>query len=242
MDRTRVDRGFTLVEVMITMVILGAAMAAAVVGLNTATIETALGTADAMVQDATNRFAERLVTELRSASKSSIVIVIGRDDLVTDYGSTGGDGIKFRVPVDPDGDGSVIDPATGKPDYGATLGGLQGKDWSIVYRFVSLGPRMKEAEVGVDLNVDMDTVDEFDRGYFERVVVDSGLNAVRPPRRIGARWYLHGDGDNDGIAEPIFLRQLDGTIRIDLWAVQLVGRNNAPARAHVITSVLPYNQ
>lgn len=242
MDRVSVDRGFTLVEVMITMVILGAAMSVAIVALNTATVETSLGTADAVLQNAANMFAERLATELRSASRSRISFETNGAPTV-DYG----DCIRFQVPVDPDGDGSVINPTTGSPEYGATLGGLHTAGSDIVYRFAAnqvggADEVLNEATLGVDLNGDGDQIDAFTRGHFTRTAPDAG--GADRTRAISDRWLIFGDGDNDGIEEPIFQRLANGTIRIDLWAVQVVpvGGTRIPVRSRVTTSVLPYNQ
>ncbi len=243
MDRVPMNRGFTLVEVMITMGILGAAMGVAVMALNTATVETALGTADVVVQNQTNRFAEELATELRSASRSSISYEM-QGASTADYG----DCIKFQVPVDPDGDGSVIDPATGSPEYGATLGMLHTAGSDIVYRFVAnqvdgADEVLDEAVLGVDINNDGDQVDVFTRGCFTRTTLDSA--GADRTRKISGRWFISGDGDNDGIVDSIFQQPPEGgTIVIDLWAVQLVrsGQNRIPARAHVTTSVVPQNQ
>jgi prepilin-type N-terminal cleavage/methylation domain-containing protein len=233
-------RGFTLVEVMITMVILGAAMAVALAAVNTASVETSLGTADAVVQDAANALAETLVAELRGASRTSVTYE--SDGTPTaDYG----DCIRFRVPVDPDGDGSVINADTGQPEYGATLGMLHTADSDIVYRFVAnqvggVDEMLTESTLAADVNNDGDRFDVFARGHFTRTAPDAG--GVNQTRGTGGRWFVVGDGDNDGVEEPIFQQQADGTIVINLLAVQLVGRNRIPARARVTTSVHPLNE
>ncbi len=242
MDRVPMNRGFTLVEVMITMGILGAAMGVAVMALNTATVETALGTADVVVQTQTNRFAEELTTELRSASRSSISYE------TNGVSTTGyGDCIKFQVPVDLDGDGSVFDATTGSPEYGATLG-YRHRAGDIVYRFVANqvdgdDEVLNETALGVDINNDSDQADVFTRGRFTRMTLDA-VGAAQT-RNISGRWFISGDLDNNDMGpDPIFERQTDGTITVNLWAVQLVrsGQSRIPARAHVTTSVLPQNQ
>ena len=239
-DRTSTRKGFTLVEVMITTVILGTAMAVALAAVNTASVETSIGTADAVVQDAVNTLAETLVMELRSASGGSASFE--SDGTPTaDYG----DCIRFQVPVDPDGDGSVIHADTGQPEYGATLGMLHTAGVDIVYRFaanqVSGGDEvLTEAALGVDINNDGDRIDVFTRGQFTRTAPDA--DGIDQARATGGRWFLFGDGDNDGVEEPVFQQQADGTITIDLLAVQLVGRNKIPVRARVTAAVAPHNQ
>lgn len=240
MDRAPKDRGFTLVEVMTTMVILGAAMMVAMAALNTATIETSMGTAEAVVQDGTNMFARKLALELRNASRSRIKYEMDAAPTI-DYG----DCIRFQVPVDSDGDGSVIDPATGRPEYGATLGMLHTAGSDIVYRFAANQVAgddevLNEANLGVDLNNDGDWTDVFTRGHFTRTA--PGAGGVDQIRKASDRWFISGDHDGDGVVDPIFQQQADGTITIDLWAVQMVGRNKIPARAHVTATVFPYNR
>lgn len=227
-DQGFTTQGFTLIEVMMTTAIMAVAMGGALLLVDTASKETAIGTAEAVVQNAVNTFAEKLTLELRNARRSSVTYPDGTS-------------IRFQVPVDPDGDGSVFNTTTQVFEYGATLGMLHTAGGYIEYRFQAnqvggVDDELNEADVGVDINIDGDQTDVFKRGFFTRAAPDTGGTSLA--RGISDRSFIVGDWDGDGIDDPVFQPgPSTGTVSINLRAVHLVGRERTPVRAQVSTAV-----
>ncbi|MHC5055695.1 MAG: prepilin-type N-terminal cleavage/methylation domain-containing protein [Planctomycetota bacterium] len=235
-------RAFTMIEVMVVVAILGIVMGMTVIALNSASAETSMSTTEGALQNSTNQFMERLLADLRSASRASIAI------------DSDGAGISFQVPVDATGPYGVPDGLTdfhpdGKPVYGATFGRRGTPDlnpddgvWDpvIAYRFrQNEGDVLDEPALGIDVNGDLDETDSFRRGRITRAAPDS--NGVTAARATSDRWFLYGDEDGDGVVEPIFRREADGRIRIRLLAADVMERQETPIRSLVTTWVEPYN-
>lgn len=237
-DRKLASRAFTMIELMMVVSILGIVMGMTMITLNSAGNETAMSTMDGAIQETTNQFAQRLVTELRNAKLGAPADADGVRV------SVDGSEIRFRVPVDEDSDGSVDLDAGGNAIFGATLGRVHTADVDIVYRFranqVDGGDEvLDEAALGADLNGDGDELDSFKRGLFTRTAPDN--SGFELPRAASDRWFLYGDEDGDGIEEPVFERAADGTITIRLLAGEFMVRLKTPIRALVTTSVRPFN-
>jgi prepilin-type N-terminal cleavage/methylation domain-containing protein len=239
-DRKPASRAFTLLELMMVISILGVVMGMTVIALNSAGAETSMSTMAGAMQETTNQFAQRLVSELRNASRASIAFESNGVE-TADHG----DCIKFRVPVDEDTDGSVDLDAGGKAIFGATLCRTHTADADIVYRFRTnqvggADEILDEAALGIDVNGDGDELDSFKRGQFTRTAPDSS-GGVPKPRATSDRWFLYGDEDGNGIEEPVFELAADGTIMIRLLAADVMVRLKTPVLALVTTSVRPYN-
>jgi type II secretory pathway pseudopilin PulG len=222
-----------MIEVMVVVAILGIVMGMTVIALNSASAETSMSTTEGALQNSTNQFMERLLTDLRSASRASITI------------DSDGAGISFRVPVDATGPAGVPDgltdlDASGSPVFGATLGKAHTAGEPIVFRFLpNEGDELDEAELGIDVNGDLDETDSFQRGRFTRAAPDA--NGVTAARATSDRWFLYGDENGDGIVEPIFTKAA-GTITIRLMAADVMERQETPVRSLVTTRVTLVNR
>ena len=238
MNRAPNSRAFTLLEMMIVVAIMSVVMGMTVIALNTASVETSMNMMEGALQETSNQFAQRLVMELRNASRATVK-----------YESNGagtadhGDCIKFQVPVDVDSDGS-IDLNAGNAVFGATLGRAHTAGVDIVYEFRAnqvdgADEVIDEVALGVDVNGDGDELDSFKRGLFTRTAPDS--NNVSFARLTSDRWFLYGDEDGDAVEEPVFEQAADGTITIRLLAGTVMERQETPIRALVTTTVRPFN-
>jgi prepilin-type N-terminal cleavage/methylation domain-containing protein len=238
-DRKPASRAFTLIEIMIVLSILGIVMGMTVVTLNSAGVETSMSTMDGALQNTTNGFAQRFVSEFRNASRATVGFE-SNGVATADHG----DCIKFRVPVDEDLDGAIDLDAGSNAVFGATLGRTHTAGVDIVYRFRTnqvggVDDILDEAALGVDVNGDGDELDSFKRGLFTRTA--PGSTGASVPRAISDRWFLYGDEDGDGIEEPFFEQAADGTITIRLLAGEVMERLKTPIQVLVTTSVRPFN-
>jgi prepilin-type N-terminal cleavage/methylation domain-containing protein len=232
-NRGSARRAFTMLEVMIVVAILGIVMGMTVIALNSASAETTMSTTEGALQNSTNQFVVRLVTELRGASRATVTV------------DTDGAGISFRVPVDWDDDGDVVDD-DGDPEYGATLGKVHTAGVDIVYRFLpNDGDVLNEAELGVDIDGDPPGdagrgTETFFRGRFTRAAPDD--DGVTSARATSDRWFLLEKLEVGEVPEDvIFEQETDGTITIRLMAADVMERQETPVRSQVTTSVRPYN-
>jgi len=142
-----------------------------------------------------------------------------------------GDSVAYQMPVDPDGDGSMLD-ADGQVQWGTEQDGVAVAGAKVTIRFVA-DRVLSEPALAFDLNRDGDTTDLFDLGHLERVLPDGSIIPLT------GTWILqpnlnHGaDIDGDGVADPIFssdatglktIAALDVTLAVELtqqkWIVQ----------------------
>jgi len=232
-DRAPAGRAFTMLEVMVVVSIMGIVMGFTVIALNSASTETSISTTEGAIQNTTNQFATRLATELRNASRSA-----GGGVRIDATGSE----IRFRVPVDVNQDGMADLDAGGNAVFGGTLGKNQVAGVDIVYNFrpnqVGGGDEtMSEAALGFDISGDNLETGTFKRGFLTRQMEDG----VELPRKASDLWLLFGDEDGDGIEEPLFVQEADGSITIRLWAADILERQQTSVRAFVETRVWPFN-
>jgi len=232
-DRTRTGRAFTMLEVMIVVSIMGVIMGFTVIALNSASTETAINTTEGAIQNTTNQFVTRLATEMRNASRSA-----GGGVRINATGSE----IRFRVPVDVNQDGVADLDAGGNAVFGGTLGRNHVAGVDIVYSFRpnqvgGADETMSEGALGFDISGDNATIGTFKRGFLTRQMEDG----VELPRKESDLWLLFGDEDGDGVEEPLFVQEADGSITIRLWAADILERQQTSVRAFVQTRVWPFN-
>lgn len=232
-DLTRTGRAFTMLEVMIVVSIMGVIMGFTVIALNSAGTETSIDTTEGAIQNTTNQFVTRLSTELQNASRSA-----GGGVRINATGSE----IRFRVPVDVDQDGSADLDGSGNAVFGGTLGRNHVANKDIVYNFrpnqVGGGDEtMSEGSLGFDISGDNATTGTFKRGFLTRQMDDG----VELPRKASDRWLLFGDEDGDGVEEPLFVQEADGSITIRFRAADILERQRTSVRAFVQTRVWPHN-
>lgn len=148
----------------------------------------------------------------------------------------GGSGIRFEVPVDLDGDGTLLD-AAGELEFGFLQGGAP-QQGVIIYRFVQnvrggVPDVLDEAAMNMRLNNDADMTDRFARGYLIRSTqvlpggpeVVSGTALTNPfIAQPDGNWG--GDLTGNGMPDPIFsyvdaagnvVAGPTSRIRINLW-------------------------
>ena len=232
-DRATTRRAFTMVEMMVVVAILGIVLGMTVIALNSASAETTMSTTEGALQNSTNQFVERLLTDLRGASRASVTV------------DSDGAGISFRVPVDTDSDGSVDLDANGDPVYGATFGRTHTAGVDIVYQFLpnqvgGSDEELDEGALGIDVNGDGDEADSFQRGRFTRAAPDG--TGTTTARATSDRWFLLEVVDDPALPppEPMFERT-GAAITIRLMAADVMERTETAIRSQVTTSVRPYN-
>ena len=236
-DRVFASRAFTLLEMMIVVAILGIVMGMVTTALNSASVETATSTTEGALQNTTNQFLLRFMSELRNASKTGKTANSGvRIDIT-------GSEIRFQVPVDVDVDGVVDLDTDGNAVFGATLGRNHVAGFDIVYNFLpeqvgGVDVVLDESTLGVDVNGDGDEADSFKRGYFTRVMNDG----VELQRKTSDRWFLFGDGNNDTVDDPIFTSLGGDAVQIDVLAAIVMERQKVAIRSRVTTSVVMFNE
>lgn len=157
-----------------------------------------------------------------------------------------GTGFVFRIPVDPDGDGSFFDE-NGAVRWGAQVRGAHTVDGfsCFYYEPVAL---ISESARGGDLNQDGDRTDRFDLGRIrmrswnaDTPATDYDDVALGPPIVLQERCAWGSDLDGDGFQDPIFLWEPQGgRLRIRMF-VMAEARKNVPQVRRVESAVFLRN-
>ncbi|NOZ21435.1 MAG: prepilin-type N-terminal cleavage/methylation domain-containing protein [Planctomycetes bacterium] len=222
-------KGFTLIEIIIATAIVAIMMVAVMESFNTGQDICVLESANLAVQSSNTSCLAEMTRMLRQAQ----IIGISADGM----------SIRFKVPVDWDADGDVLDDATDELEWGAN----DQKGWSMEYSFFvapteaeKVVPPFREAEEGgkgIDINRDGDLADNFERGVIVERFYDAA-DVVQSERQLTPYYVLTplgnhgGDVNSDGVADPLFQRvdatgQISGTgenIRISFFAFKMANK------------------
>ncbi len=155
-----------------------------------------------------------------------------------------GTGFGFRVPTDPAGGTDFFD-AAGVTWGGTVAGNPSLSGWS-AFDFEPVD-RVDEANLGIDVNLDGDQVDEFDLGrlILRTWDVDNAGGerniSLGPAMVLQERCNYGSDMDGDGFDDPIFLwNEVDQTVTISL-TVHAGFLNEIPVIRRVQTTVFIRN-
>jgi len=210
-------RGFTLVELLISISILSVVMLTAFAAIKMVGDALAAETLDNLVYSAVERVVGAIAEDLHYADISLV--------------STDGTMINFQVPMDLNTDGTVS-----AGELGFDLGGMP-VNGSVTYRFVMT------AAISVDLNED-GVSEDFDLGHMVKLMLnaDTGQTITQ---RMG-NWIIQptgnwgGDIGGDGNPDPIFSQSGDRTT-ISLWSLGVDPRV-APRLANSRSAVYGINE
>lgn len=135
-----------------------------------------------------------------------------------------GAGIVYRLPVDPDGDGSFFDDEG--LQWGADLnefGPTEDGYYALYFEPLDV---YDESEFDFDLNGDQDEDDVFDIGQLRRVVWDASAPTRVSDVGVGPTAVLQEQGawgsdlDGDGMDDPMFLHDPNGrTVHVRLHVI-----------------------
>jgi len=223
----KMSKGVTLVELMIVVALLSIVAALSMRIIVAAQRTQTQGEILANLEEKGRLFTDKLQEWIPSA----LILTI------SNYHSS----LRFQIPVDPDGDGSIINPTSGYIDWGARdANGVDHLNWSYVYKFV---PEVTNEEwvIGVDINEDGDLEDTFLEGRIERdilnesgivqqaVVVDRNVVLRKWPPTGAIDWGFRGtpNGDplfvlKDSIGQEVLIPGGGGvTLTVNIWHGQL---------------------
>ncbi len=220
--------GFTLLEVMIASAIGVVMILATYLVFSTSLSAQSSGEKTGYLEERGRILLDRLVERLRT---SNILFVETSSTLVPR--------IDFQVPVDPDGNGSVVNVSTGKIDWGSVE--TTGHVLTGYHRFQFQAQRLiQESVIKQDLNGDGDQNDTFALGR----IVESSSGGTISSKAVGgdigaevmflygnftadlnARFDSDGDGNNANAGEDVMFVRLNGAdgkakqITVGFWLV-----------------------
>jgi prepilin-type N-terminal cleavage/methylation domain-containing protein len=209
--------GFSLLEVVVAVGILSLIMIGVALALkNTGEAASAGAIGNDMARSG-QKAVDQMALELRESAIR--VITVAAD----------GSSIRFQIPVDLDGNGTVLD-RHGAVEYGFLDAGVPRKG-AIVYQFIqNVSKGMPEV---LDARFDGGGgTRRFARGCIARSTRVFGFPASGASPLTG-RWIVQPDGswggdiDGDAVGDPIFtVEPGNGRVVVNLWAMQVDGRKN----------------
>ncbi len=214
-ERPKSSRGFTLLEIMIVSVIFSLLVATAIQVSVFATRATSAKLTETNVQVKGERTLKLLIEELAISHNLSVE-------------ESTGDNLSYYSPLDIDQDGTPLNKVTRLMDYGADSGTVSGA--GEMYFSFKKDRTLREAEEGVDLNLDGDKTDEFDIGYIEQFIDLAGTandvtrvigvnNIIQRKDQWGRSIFYDSGPQADNDPTGRIFSQNDASLRINLWIV-----------------------
>jgi prepilin-type N-terminal cleavage/methylation domain-containing protein len=199
-------RGYSLLEVLISTVVLSAILLATLAALDAGSTTISRGEAAASVQSSALACLKQLSKELPSAKVSAI--------------GTQGDQITFQLPYNQDDGIGDFDPAA-DISWGTESDEFAG---SLTFSFVT-DRTLDEATDGIDYNRDGDRGDQFDLGHLQRTDnTTTKSDVISPTCFILVAGAHDGDVNGDGTPDPIFAQLTGGTsqvLNLNLWSLRV---------------------